>query len=174
MDLLHVLNTWFWYADVSYIAEDLGTLTEEVHALRRAAGMPGMKVLQFAFDNPWNAYLPHRHEENCICYTGTHDNDTLLGWYTKADAKERDYVEQYLGVRDDVEAVRRAVLRCGQASVAHLFVAQMQDYLALGSDARINVPGVADGNWGWRMGSGAATPELAKEIRAMTHTFARC
>ena len=174
MDLLHVLNTWFWYADVSYIAEDLGTLTEEVHALRRAAGMPGMKVLQFAFDNPWNAYLPHRHEENCICYTGTHDNDTLVGWYTKADEKERDYVEQYLGVRDDVEAVRCAVLRCGQASVAHLFVAQMQDYLALGSDARINIPGVADGNWGWRMHSGAATPELAKEIHDMTHTFARC
>ena len=136
--------------------------------------MPGMKVMQFAFDDPWNAYLPHNHERNCICYSGTHDNNTLAGWYAGAEEKERDFVEQYLGVRDDVEAVCRAVMRSGMSSVADLFVAQMQDYLGLGAEARINIPGVAKGNWGWRMASGAATLELAKEIKEMTHTFARC
>jgi len=174
MDLMRVLNSWFWYADVNYIAEDLGTLTEEVHQLRREAGLPGMKVLQFAFDDPWNAYLPHNYDRDCICYSGTHDNNTLAGWYAAAGEEERDYVEQYLGVRDDVETVCRAVMRCGMASVADLFVAQMQDYLGLGEEARINVPGVAENNWGWRMAAGAATMELAEEIRAMTHTFGRC
>ena len=174
MDLMRVLNSWFWYADVNYIAEDLGTLTEEVHQLRREAGLPGMKVLQFAFDDPWNAYLPHNYDRDCICYSGTHDNITLAGWYAAAGEEERDYVEQYLGVRDDVETVCRAVMRCGMASVADLFVAQMQDYLGLGEEARINVPGVAENNWGWRMAAGAATMELAEEIRAMTHTFGRC
>ena len=174
MDLLRVLTSWFWYADVEYIAEDLGLLTDAVHELRKAAGLPGMKVLQFAFDGPYNAYLPHNHEKHCICYTGTHDNDTLIGWYEKAQRSERDFVEQYLGVRDDAEAVRKAVLRCGQGSVAELFVAQMQDYLALDGAARVNTPGVAEGNWRWRMLPGRTTPALAEEIRTLTHTFGRC
>jgi len=174
MDLMRVLTTWFWYADVQYIAEDLGILTDEVHRLREESGLPGMKVLQFAFDTPYNAYLPHNYPKHCLAYTGTHDNDTLVGWYDKAEEKERDYVEQYLGVRDDSQAVRRAVLRAGQGSVANLFVAQMQDYLGLGGEARVNTPGVAKGNWVWRMLPGAATPELAKEIRTLTYTFGRC
>ena len=174
MDLLRVLKSWFWYADVEYIAEDLGLLTDAVHDLRKAASLPGMKVLQFAFDGPYNTYLPHNHEKNCVCYTGTHDNDTLLGWYDKAERPERDFVEQYLGVRDDAEAVRKAVLRCGQGSVAELFVAQMQDYLALDGAARINTPGVAEGNWRWRMLPDKTTPALAEEIRTLTHTFGRC
>ena len=174
MDLLRVLNTWFWYADVHYIAEDLGLLTDAVHELRDQAGLPGMKVLQFAFDNPGNAYLPHNYPAHCICYTGTHDNNTLVGWYEGAGEEERDFVERYLGVRDDTEAVRKAVLRSGQGSVAELFVAQMQDYLALGAEARVNVPGVAENNWCWRMLPGKTTPELAQEIRQLTYTFGRC
>ena len=151
----------------------LGTLTEAVHQLRRESGLPGMKVLQFAFDNPYNAYLPHNHEKHGLCYTGTHDNNTLVGWYEAADEKERAFVKDYLGA-EGAEEVRKAVIRAGQASVADLFVAQMQDYLALGGEARINIPGLPKGNWGWRMASGAATAELAEEIRTLTHTFARC
>jgi len=173
MDLLRVLKSWFWYADVSYIAEDLGSLTDEVHALRDEAGLPGMKVLEFAFSDPYNAYLPHNHTANCICYTGTHDNDTLMGWYAGASKRERAFVKDYLGT-DEAEGVRQAMLRCGMGSVAELFVAQLQDYLALGSEARINVPGVADGNWEWRLQPRRLTRALAKEIRALTHTFGRC
>ena len=159
---------------MQYIAEDLGLLTPAVHELRNESGLPGMKVLQFAFDNPGNAYLPHNYPEHCICYTGTHDNNTLVGWYTGAGKEERDFVEQYLGVRDDVEAVRKAVLQSGQRSVAELFVAQMQDYLALGEEARINVPGVAENNWAWRMLPRKTTKKLAREIRRLTYTFGRC
>ena len=174
MELMRVLNTWFWYADVHYIAEDLGLLTDAVHELRNQSGLPGMKVLQFAFDNPANAYLPHNYVENCICYTGTHDNNTLIGWYDAAGKEERDFVERYLGVKGDSEAVRQAVLRSGMGSIAHLFVAQMQDYLALGGEARINVPGVAEDNWGWRMQPRKTTRKLAREIRELTETFGRC
>ena len=109
----------------------------------------------------------------CICYAGTHDNDTALGWYDHAGAAERDYAERYLAVSGR-ENVGRALLRCGMASTAALFVAQMQDYLGLGSEGRINVPGVAEGNWRWRMAPGAAADELAAEIRALTGTYSRC
>ena len=172
-DLMRELTTWFWDREVGSIAEDLGTLTEAVHQLRRESGLPGMKVLQFAFDNPYNAYLPHNHEKHGLCYTGTHDNNTLVGWYEAADEKERAFVKDYLGA-EGTEEVRKAVIRAGQASVADLFVAQMQDYLALDAGSRINIPGLPRGNWGWRMASGSATAELAEEIRTLTHTFARC
>ena len=172
MDLLGVLTGWF--PNITYIAEDLGLLTPEVHQLRERAGLPGMKVLEFAFSGPDNAYLPHHYTSPvCICYAGTHDNDTALGWYDHAGAAERDYAERYLAASGR-ENVGRALLRCGMASTAELFVAQMQDYLGLGSEGRINVPGVAEGNWRWRMAPGAAADELAAEIRALTGTYSRC
>ena len=171
MDLLGVLTSWF--SNITYIAEDLGLLTDAVHDLRNASGLPGMKVLEFAFSGPDNAYLPHNYQPHCVCYTGTHDNDTAVGWYTHATEEEKEFAKAYLGV-DDAESARLALLRCGQGSVAELFVAQMQDYLALGSEARINVPGIGGGNWRWRMLPGAATETLAKEIKALTHTFGRC
>ena len=171
MDLLRVLTGWF--SGITYIAEDLGILTDAVHDLRNESGLPGMKVLEFAFSGPDNAYLPHHYQPHCICYTGTHDNDTAVGWYTHATEEEKEFAKAYLGV-DDAESARLALLRCGQGSVAELFVAQMQDYLALGSEARINVPGIGGGNWRWRMLPGAATETLAKEIKALTHTFGRC
>ena len=155
MDLLGVLTSWF--PQLTFIAEDLGILTDAVHDLRNASGLPGMKVLEFAFSGPDNAYLPHNYQPHCICYTGTHDNDTAVGWYTHAGAEERAFAEDYLGA-SGAEEVRKALLRWGQGSVAALFVAQMQDYLGLGSEGRINVPGVAKGNWRWRM---AAVPGKA-------------
>ena len=171
MDLLRVLTGWF--SGITYIAEDLGLLTDAVHDLRNESGLPGMKVLEFAFSGPDNAYLPHHYQPHCICYTGTHDNDTAVGWYTHATAEERAFVKSYLGA-EDAESVRRALLRAGQGSVAELFVAQMQDYLGLGSEARVNIPGVAEDNWCWRLRPGKTTPALAAEIRELTHAFSRC
>ena len=171
MDLLRVLTGWF--PNTTYIAEDLGILTDDVHRLREEAGLPGMKVLEFAFSGPDNAYLPHHYKPGCICYTGTHDNDTAAGWYAHTSEEERAFVKTYLGVSDG-EIAARALLRCGQGSVAELFVAQMQDYLGLGSEARLNVPGVAEGNWCWRLLPGQVTEALAEEIRAMTAAFSRC
>lgn len=171
MDLLGVLTSWF--QGISFIAEDLGLLTEDVHRLRERAGLPGMKVLEFAFSDPSNAYLPHNHQTNCVCYTGTHDNDTAAGWYAAAPERERAFAEKYLGV-SGAENVRRALLRAGQGSVAELFVAQMQDYLGLGSESRINVPGVEEGNWHWQLLPGQTSAELAEEIRSQTSFYGRC
>ena len=171
MALLGVLTGWF--PQITFVAEDLGILTDNVHRLREESGLPGMKVLEFAFSGPDNAYLPHHYQPHCICYTGTHDNDTALGWYAHASDAERAFAQRYLGV-SGAEDVRRALLRLGQGSVAELFVAQMQDYLGLGSEARINVPGVAEGNWRWRMASGAVSPALAGEIRDLTAAYSRC
>ena len=171
MDLLRVLTGWF--PQITYIAEDLGILTDAVHQLREESGLPGMKVLEFAFSGPDNAYLPHHYAPHCICYTGTHDNNTVLGWYDHVTQQEPAFAQRYLGV-SGAEDVRRALLRLGQGSVAELFVAQMQDYLALGSEGRINVPGVAEGNWRWRMAPGAATKELAADVRSLTAAFGRC
>ncbi len=172
MDLLGVLTGWF--PQITYIAEDLGIITDDVHRLRETAKLPGMKVLEFAFSGPDNSYLPHHYtDQNCVCYTGTHDNDTALGWYAGATDKEKACAKIYLGAADG-ESARQALLRTGQTSMAVLFVAQMQDYLGLGGEARINVPGVASGNWRWRMASGAATAALAEEIRALTAAASRC
>lgn len=171
MDLLRVLTGWFH--GTMYIAEDLGLLTDAVHELRNASGLPGMKVLEFAFSGPDNAYLPHNYQPHCVCYTGTHDNDTAVGWFTHAASEEQAYAKIYLGA-EDAEGVRRALLRAGQGSVAELFIAQMQDYLGLGSESRINVPGVAEGNWRWRMLPSAANAALAREIHALTRAFGRC
>lgn len=172
MDLLRVLTGWF--PDITYIAEDLGILTDAVHELRDQAGLPGMKILEFAFSDPNNSYLPHHYDKpHCICFTGTHDNDTLMGWCTHASQAERAFAEKYLGVTG-TEDLCRAVLRAGQGSVAELFIAQIQDYLGLGSEARINVPGVAEGNWRWRIGPDALTDELAEDLHELTALYSRC
>ncbi len=156
------------------IAEDLGFMTPEVIALREYSGFPGMKVLQFAFDSREPSdYLPHRYPTNCICYTGTHDNATLAQWLSDAKGDDVAYAKQYLGLNDE-EGYVNGIIRGGMSSVADLFVAQMQDWLALGGESRMNVPGVlGHGNWCWRMLPGALTDELADHIAAMTAMYSR-
>ena len=171
MDLLRVLTGWF--PDIRFIAEDLGQLTPEVHALRDAAGLPGMKVLEFAFD-PEGAgdYLPHNHIPGCACYTGTHDNAPLAAWLKEADPAETAMARAYLGLNAE-EGPVWGILRGGMSSVAELFVAQLQDYLELGADSRVNTPGVAEGNWQWRLLPGQLTDTLAEKIYAMTKRCGR-
>ena len=135
--------------DARLIAEDLGTLTPEVLALRDATGLPGMAVLQFAFGGGSdNFYLPHNHRANTVVYPGTHDNDTTRGWYAAADEKTRDHVRRYLRISG--EDIGWDLLRTAYASVANLAVVPLQDLLKLDSRARFNTPGQSQGNWTWR------------------------
>ncbi len=132
------------------VAEDLGTITPEVLALRDAFDLPGMLVLQFAFDgSPDNPYLPANHAENMVVYTGTHDNDTTLGWYRQLDEHTRARVRETIDGTD--EQMPEPMIRAALASPAKLAVIPMQDLLGLGSEARMNVPGIADGNWRWTL-----------------------
>ena len=171
MRLISALKGWF--TDVQFIAEDLGFPTPEVAQLLYESGFPGMKVLEFAFDSKEeSSYLPHTYPRNCICYTGTHDNDTVLGWKKTASRDDLKKAKAYLGINDE-EGFVRGMIRGGMESVADLFIAQMQDYLELGAEARINTPGAPSGNWCWRMLPGMTTRKLAKEIYAMTDIFGR-
>jgi 4-alpha-glucanotransferase len=135
--------------EAKLIAEDLGTLTPEVLALRDATGLPGMAVLQFAFGGTAdNFYLPHNQRANCVVYPGTHDNDTTLGWYATTDEKARDHVRRYLRISG--QDINWDFVRSAYASVCALAIIPLQDLLDLGSTARFNSPGVPDGNWSWR------------------------
>ncbi len=135
---------------VPLIAEDLGLITAKVHALRKELGMPGMKVLQFAFgEDPHNLYLPHNAVTDCVVYTGTHDNDTTLGWYQKLPDKTADHVRRYLW--SDGKTIHIDLLRAAWMSSACMAIAPMQDILGLDSDGRMNAPGAPGGNWQWRM-----------------------
>lgn len=131
------------------VAEDLGLITPDVEALRLRHGFPGMKILQFAFNGgPANPYLPHNHHHLSVAYTGTHDNDTTVGWYNALPPDDRDHVDEYL--HSAGEAMPWPLIRAALASVANLAMIPMQDVLALGSEHRMNIPGKPDGNWRWR------------------------
>lgn len=154
------------------IAEDLGLITPDVEDLRRGFGLPGMRVLQFGFDgSPDNPHLPHMHERGIVVYTGTHDNDTALGWYSSLDAGTARRVDFYLrcGPADMPDAFVRAAL----ASVGALAVLPVQDILALGSEARFNTPSTPEGNWSWRLPPGSLTPELAGRYRRLNEAYGR-
>ena len=171
MDLIGVLTERF--PNIQFIAEDLGYLTPEVRQLLEDSGLPGMKVLEFAFDSREAAnYLPHTYPRHCVCYAGTHDNATLMGWKDEAAPADIAMARQYLGLNDE-EGFHWGVLRGGQSSVADLFVAQMQDYLGLGSGARMNTPGILGGNWQWRMLSGQITDALTARIAGMARLYGR-
>lgn len=158
--------------EVPIIAEDLGVITEDVEDLRDSFGLPGMKILQFAFDSSEeNDYLPHNYPKNCIVYTGTHDNDTVRGWFEKAKHDDRQYVLDYLHACDpDIE---KEFIRAAFASVACTAIIPMQDLLGLGSEARMNLPGTTRDNWQWRMKHGQATVAVAEELAKMTKLYAR-
>ena len=171
MDLVQVLLNWF--PQMQFIAEDLGFLTPEVRELLADSGLPGMKVLEFAFDarEPSN-YLPHLYTPHCVCYTGTHDNAPLPAWKEEADPDDLALAVQYLGLNEE-EGFHWGVLRGGMSSVAELFVAQMQDYLGLGAESRINTPGEPVGNWQWRLHPGQLTAALSRRMAHMARLYGR-
>lgn len=155
------------------IAENLGFLTDSVVKLLEDTGYPGMKVLQFAFDaNGESIYLPHNYDHNCVVYTGTHDNETTAGWITTRTEQDRDFLERYLNRKRD-EDLCWELIRTAAASVADIAIIPMQDYLALGNEARINTPSTLGDNWKWRMSKGAATDELAEKIYGLTKMYGR-
>ncbi|MCM1539188.1 MAG: 4-alpha-glucanotransferase [bacterium] len=156
------------------IAEDLGFLTDSVIKLVQKTGYPGMKIIQFAFDSRStdSDYLPHNYSKNCIVYTGTHDNDTTLGWYDTLSVRDRRFANAYLNVHSR-KKVPWCFIRAAFASTADTCIIPMQDYLELGGEARFNFPSTLGGNWEWRMLDGQFTEALAKKIYDMTKLYAR-
>lgn len=161
--------------DVNIIAEDLGTLTEETIKLRNDTGFPGMKILTFGFDsNSENPFLPHNYEKNFIVYTGTHDNDTVMGWVETTAPKEQvENAIEYLNLTKE-EGYNWGFIRGAWSSVGDIAIAQMQDFLGLGNEARINLPSTLGINWRWRIKENACTEELAEKIYNVTRLYGRC
>ncbi len=170
--------------DLPAIAEDLGVITPEVDALREQFGFPGMRILQFAFGNDPRApdYRPHAHKKNCIVYTGTHDNNTTVGWFTSEPGrgttmtneeleKEREYTLKYLGT--DGREIHWDMIRLAMSSVADVAIIPLQDVLGLGSEARTNLPGSLQGNWEWRFTSNMLTEEVKERLRGLTIVYER-
>ena len=159
--------------DLQLIAEDLGHITPEVIELRKKLGIPGMKVLQFGFgDRGARKYLPHRFRRDFVVYTGTHDNDTTVGWWnSSATEDEKRLASTYLEIGDD--GVHWAFIRAALTSVANLAIIPVQDVLGLDSEARMNVPSQSVGNWSWRLRPGALTPELASKLAALVEVTDR-
>jgi 4-alpha-glucanotransferase len=158
--------------DLPIVAEDLGVITPDVDALRKGYGLPGMRVLQFGFGgDPHDLHLPHMHDRDCVVYTGTHDNDTSIGWFLSLDSETQRRVEFFLGLTPG--AMPAALVRCALASVGKLAIIPMQDVLGLGSEARLNTPGTAIGNWSWRLPPGSLTHDLARQFALLNRVFAR-
>lgn len=155
------------------VAEDLGLITPEVEELRDEFAFPGMKILQFAFDSGSdNPYLPFNYPRNSVVYTGTHDNDTTLGWFNKRSPEEQERVRQFLGCTGP-DGIHWDLIRLAMSSVSDLAVTQLQDVLGLESDARMNSPSQQLGNWGWRYWNGALTPEICDRLRFLTELYGR-
>jgi len=170
--------------DLPIIAENLGVITPEVEALRHEFGLPGMAILQFAFGNDPQAptFKPHNYVHNLVAYTGTHDNDTVVGWWTSSGVhdstrtaedvvKEHAYARAYLGFQD--EPIHWVLIRGIMASVANTAIVPMQDTLGLGSEARMNLPGMPSGYWRWRMKPAAAGKEIAARLKELATLFDR-
>ena len=171
IDLFNAIKSQL--GELPIIAEDLGLMTQGVIDLREATGFPGMKILGFAFDSgEENDYLPHTYTKNCVVYTGTHDNDTLIGWFQKAKEEDRQFARDYLNSRSDDE-IHWDAIRGAWSAVANMAISPVQDFLGLGSEARINTPGVAAGNWQWRLRHGVLTDELAERIAKLTRVYSR-
>lgn len=158
--------------ELPLVAEDLGFITEDVHELRRAVGLPGMKILQFGFAQDDSTHLPHRYDPQTVAYTGTHDNDTARGWFETASPEERENVQTYLGTTGSDE-VSWDLIRAAYDSVAETAIVPVQDILALGKEARMNTPGADDHNWSWRVAAGALTHESALRLRRLAAVTGR-
>lgn len=160
--------------EVELVAEDLGFLTEDVRKMLKEAGYPGMNVLEFAFYGGEDSnYLPHNYVKNSVTYIGTHDNDTALGWYKSLEKADRKFAKRYMNLTKK-EGICGGLIRTAFGSISDLVVIQMQDYLRLGSEARMNIPSTIGGeNWAWRMSENALNKKLAKKIRRYAKTYFR-
>lgn len=159
--------------NMQVIAEDLGFLTPSVIKLVKRTGYPGMKILQFAFDADGDSdYLPHNYTENSVVYTGTHDNDTTVGWFWSMSRKDRNFAKRYLNFKGN-KNVEWEFIRAALSSVANTAIIPMQDYLGLGKEARINIPSTLGENWKWRMQKGQTSDELAQRIYDISKLYAR-
>ncbi len=156
-----------------FLAEDLGLIDDKVHALREHYGFPGMKILQFAFgSDDKNLYLPHNIDRNFVVYTGTHDNDTTVGWFTQATEYEKLRLVNYVGAFE-ASSVHWAMIRLAMSSVANQAVIQLQDILGLGTQSRMNTPGTGQGNWEWRYVDAMLTPTITGQLRNLTELYGR-
>lgn len=171
MDLVGMLTSWFHGTE--FIAEDLGILTDDVYQLLEDSGLPGMRVLEFAFDPEADStYLPHKYRRSCVCYAGSHDNPPIRLWKEIEKPETVQFAKDYLGISEE-EGFNTGMIRGGMSSVAALFITQMQDWLELGEGCRMNAPGNPYGNWQWRMLPGEADDRLAKRIYTMTKRYGR-
>ena len=157
--------------DLPIIAEDLGVITQDVVALRDGFSLPGMKILQFAFSGPDNPFLPHSYPQNCVVYTGTHDNDTARGWYAQAPEPEKDFARRYF--RIDGSNFTWDMIRAAWSSTGVFALAPLQDFLDLGSEARFNYPSRLGGNWEWRLTTDGLTDDLREKIRELNWLYKR-
>ena len=175
LDLFARLKKSLKKEELPIIAEDLGFLTPEVHEMLKESGFPGMKVLEFAFDDSENSdYLPHKYQENCIVYTGTHDNETLVGWYENMNRRNKSFAREYMGCRHTPKKeMHWEFIRLAMASPAKLAVIPVQDYLGLGAEARINEPSTLGKNWKWRLLPGEITGDVLKQCRRMAKLYGR-
>ena len=176
MDLFRTIS--YRLGERQIIAEDLGYMTDSVKQLVEESGYPNMKVIEFAFDerDTGNAsdYLPHNYPNNCVVYTGTHDNETLISWLDDITPAERKQVRTYLNnFHASREELEQDLICLVMSSVADLCVIPMQDYLGLDNSARMNQPSTLGKNWKWRLTSGQFTEELQKEIRELTGRYGR-
>jgi 4-alpha-glucanotransferase len=158
--------------ELPIIAEDLGVITDDVVELRDSFGLPGMKILQFAFDSSEeNDYIPYNFTRNCVVYTGTHDNDTVKGWFDKAKPEDKKYVLEFMNTKG--EDICMDFLRLAWASVARTAIVPMQDLLGLGNEARMNLPGTTTNNWMWRAKSQDFSKEIAARLAYLTSLYGR-
>lgn len=161
------------YGKKPVIAEDLGTLTKSVKKLIKKTGYPGMKILEFAFDSDEeNDYLPHNYDANCVVYTGTHDNDTVIGWYQSAKTADKKHIREYIGIKN-ASNIHWDLIRLAEQSVADTAIIPMQDCLGLGNEGRINLPSTLGTNWKWRMQADVCTPELAAKLYQIAKLYGR-
>jgi 4-alpha-glucanotransferase len=182
--LFEAIHTALNMSPLPFVAENLGVITPEVHALQQRFGFPGMAILQFAFGTDPQApdFRPHNFASNLVVYTGTHDNDTTVGWWTGGAGhstrsedditREHDYARRYLGI-DDEREVQWDLIRAALGSVADTAIIPAQDLLGLGSEARMNQPGTRSGNWRWQLGPGQLTKDVMRRLGGLTETYER-